>query len=124
MDEREFAAAVAQRAGLAKEEAADLVRGTLEEVGNQISGGEVKGLALELPADLAGHLPRHDGRSRPVPLQQFIRRLSERTGLNENDVSRGVGAILSGLERLPDGGHVRHALSQLPSDYRQLMTTG
>ena len=49
MDERPSTATVAERAGLSKEEVADLTRATLEELAGQISGGEVQKLAVALP---------------------------------------------------------------------------
>jgi uncharacterized protein (DUF2267 family) len=120
MDEKRFAAAVAEQAGLAKEEAADLVRGTLEELGKQLSGGEVRGLAAELPAGLGRHLPAHEGGAHPVPLTDFVRHLSERTGLKEEEARRGAAAVLSTLGQVTDSAHLQHALSQLPAEYRQL----
>jgi uncharacterized protein (DUF2267 family) len=120
VDERAFAAAVAERAGLAKEEAADLIRATLEELGKQLSGGEIRELALDLPADLAAHLPRPGGRAHPVPLAEFVRRLSERTGLKETEVTTGLRAILSTLGQTAGSAHLQHALSQLPAEYRRL----
>jgi uncharacterized protein (DUF2267 family) len=120
MDERAFAAAVAQRAGITKEEARDLSRATLEELVGQLSGGEARQLTVVLPDGLSGQLREHDHGSRPVPMSDFIRRLAQRTGLSRNDVTRGVRAILVVLDRALDGDRLRHALSQLPADYRQL----
>lgn len=124
MNERALAAVVADQAGLAKEEAADLIRGTLEELGKQLSGGELREFAIDLPEDLAGNLPtRHDGGAHPVPLDDFVRKLSRRTGLKRDEVTRGVRAVLTTLTQATDGTHVRHALSQLPAEYRELTTT-
>jgi uncharacterized protein (DUF2267 family) len=55
-----------------------------------------------------------------MPMTDFIRRLAQRTGLSRNDVTRGVRAILVVLNQALDGDRLRHALSQLPADYRQL----
>ncbi len=123
MDERAVAAAVAEQAGLAKEEAADLIRATLEALGKQLSGCEVRELAVDLPEGLASHLPQRKGGARPVPLSDFVRQLSQRTGLKEDEVTRGVRAFLTTLGREPGSTHLQHALSQLPAEYRQLATT-
>ncbi len=120
MEERAFAATVAEQAGLGKEEAADLTRATLEALGNQLSGGEVRDLALDLPGGLADSLPRRSGGAHPVPLRDFVRQVSERTGLNEAEVTRGAGAVLTTLGRTVDSPHVQHALAQLPAEYRRL----
>jgi uncharacterized protein (DUF2267 family) len=123
MDERALAATVAEQANLTKEESADLIRATLEQLGSQVSSGEIRGLALELPGGLASHLPQHNHRAHPVSLPDFIHRLSRRTGLNEAEVTRGVRAILTTLGRAPGGSQLRQALAQLPAEYRQLTTT-
>ncbi|GAA3455826.1 DUF2267 domain-containing protein [Dactylosporangium matsuzakiense] len=124
MDERALSAVVADRAVLAKEEAADLIRATLEEMGKQLSGGELQELAINLPEDLAANLPpRHDGGAHPVPLPSFLRALARRTGLKQEEVTRGVRAVLTTLSQTADGTHLRHALSQLPAEYRELATT-
>jgi len=120
MDERAFAAAVALRAGITKEEARDLSRATLEELVGQLSGGEARELTVALPDGLAGQLRQHSHGSHPVPIRDFIHRLAQRTGLSRNDVTRGVRAILVLLDQALGGDRLRHALSQLPADYRQL----
>ncbi|MEV4510647.1 DUF2267 domain-containing protein [Dactylosporangium sp. NPDC049525] len=122
MEERAFAAAVAEQAGLSKEEAADLTRATLEALGNQLSGGEVRDLALDLPSGLAQSLPERSGGARPVPLREFVRQVSERTGLNEAEVTRGTRAVLTTLGQAVSGTHVQHALAQLPAEYRLLVS--
>jgi uncharacterized protein (DUF2267 family) len=120
VDKKTFYATVAERAGLSKEEAADLTRATLEELAGQISGGELQQLAVALPDWLVPHLPRHDGRAHPKQVTEFIRELSRRTGLTEEETRRGVKALLSVLNEAMDPRHLDHALSQLPQDYRQL----
>jgi uncharacterized protein (DUF2267 family) len=121
MEERAFAAAVAERAGLGKEEAADLTRATLEALGSQLSSGEARDLALDLPSGLAQSLPARSGGAHPVPLRDFVRQVSERTGLNEAEVTRGTSAVLTTLGQAVSSTHVQHALAQLPAEYRRLV---
>jgi uncharacterized protein (DUF2267 family) len=120
LDEKTFYATVAERAGLSKEEVADLTRATLEELAAQISGGEVQKLAVALPSWLVPHLPRHDGRAHPKQLNEFIQHLSQRTGLNEDETRGGVKALMAVLKEATDPPHLQHALDQLPQDYRRL----
>jgi uncharacterized protein (DUF2267 family) len=120
VDEKTFYATVAERAGLSKEEVADLTRATLEQLGGQISGGEVEQLAVALPAWLVPHLPRHAGRAHPKQLSECIRELSRRTGLKEDETRNGVKALLTVLHEAMDPTRLDHALSQLPEDYRRL----
>jgi uncharacterized protein (DUF2267 family) len=120
VDDKTFFAAVAEHAGLSKEEAADLTRATLEELAGQISGGELQKLAVALPDWLEPHLPRHDGRSHPKPLTEFVRQISGRTGLTQEETRRGVAAVLTVLREAMDPTHLEHALSSLPKEYRQI----
>jgi uncharacterized protein (DUF2267 family) len=124
MEERAFAAAVAEQAGLSREEAADLTRATLEALGRQLSGGEARDLALDLPSGLADSLPRRVGGAHPVPLREFIHQVSARTGLNEAEATRGTRAVLATLDRAVDSPHVQHALTQLPAAYRRFSAAG
>jgi uncharacterized protein (DUF2267 family) len=120
VDEKTFYATVAERAGLSKEEAADLTRATVEALTGQISGGELQKLAQALPDWLIAHVPLHDRSSHPVPVTQFVREISRRTGLKEDETRRGVGAVLTTMREAVDFTHLEHALSLLPKDYRQL----
>jgi uncharacterized protein (DUF2267 family) len=120
VDQKTFFAAVAERAGLSKEEAADLTRATLETLAGQISGGEVQKLVPALPDWIAAGIPRHDASAHPMSVTDFVKQLSGRTGLTEDETRRGVGAVLSVLREAIDPTHLEHALSLLPKDYRQL----
>lgn len=122
MDEKTFAATVAERAGLSKEEARDLTRATLEELAGQLSSGELHRLLPTLPDWLRSEMPRHERSAQHVKAGEFIRRLARRTGLKEEEVRRGVGAVLSSLREAMDPQHLDHALALLPREYRELAT--
>ncbi len=122
MDEKTVYATVAERSALSKSEAADLTRATLEAIAGQIAGGELDRLAGALPDGLARHLPHHHEASRPKPLHDVVREVSGRTGLTEEEVQRGMGAVLSVLRESTDSAHLDHALSLLPAEYRRLAT--
>jgi uncharacterized membrane protein (DUF373 family)/uncharacterized protein (DUF2267 family) len=95
-------------------------RATLESIAGQIAGGELDRLAL--PDSLGPHLPRHHEASRPKPLHDVVREISSRTHLKEDEVQRGIGAVLSVLHESTDPTHLDHALSLLPAEYRRLAT--
>jgi uncharacterized protein (DUF2267 family) len=120
VDEKTFYATVAERAGLSKEEAADLTRATLGEIAGQLPGGEVERLAAALPDRLGGSLPRRGGSARPQALSDVIDRLSTRTGLTKEEVRRGVQAVLATLRAAVDSTHLEHAFALLPQEYRLL----
>jgi uncharacterized protein (DUF2267 family) len=121
VDERTFAATVAERAGLSKEEARDLTRATVEELAAQLSSGELDKLGSTLPDWLRSELPRHERSAHPVKAGEFIRLLARRTGLKEEEVRRGVGAVLITLREAMDPQHLDHALALLPREYRELV---
>ncbi len=122
MDEKTFHATVGERSGLSKSEAADLTRATLEAIAGQIAGGEVDRLVVALPDWLEPHVPRHQGAAHPEPLHEVVREISGRTGLKDEEVERGMAAVLLTLREAMDPTHVDHALALLPAEYRRLAT--
>ncbi len=77
---------------------------------------------MALPDSLRRHLPRHHEASRPRPLHDVVRDISSRTNVKEEEVQRGMGAVLSLLHESMDPTHLDHALSLLPVEYRRLAT--
>jgi uncharacterized protein (DUF2267 family) len=123
MDQKALFRAVAERTGLSREEAADITRAVLEGLGHQLSDGEAKRLAADLP-DLAEQVQvrrRRRTEAHPVRLVEFIRQLSQRTGLTEDDARAGAAAVLAVLrEALGEEGY-RHLTGQLPTAYAELV---
>lgn len=120
MDDKTFYATVAERAGLSKEEAQDLTRAMLEAIARQLPSGEIDKLIPTLPDWLENAVPRHDGSAHPIKASEFVRNLARRTGLKEDEVRRGVGAVLTTLREAMEPRHLDHALALLPKDYREL----
>jgi uncharacterized protein (DUF2267 family) len=120
VDEKTFYATVAERAGLSKEEAQDLSRATLEAIALQLSSGEVQKLVAVLPDWLEDSVPRHGRPAHPVKAREFVAQLARRTGLKEDEVRRGVAAVLTTLREAMDPRHLDHAFDLLPKEYRQL----
>ncbi|HEY2126777.1 MAG TPA: DUF2267 domain-containing protein [Streptosporangiaceae bacterium] len=123
MDQKGLFRAVAERTGLSREESADITRAVLEGLGDQLSDGEAKRLAADLP-DLAGQVQvrrRRRTEAHPVRLVEFIRQLSQRTGVTEDDARAGAAAVLAVLrEALGEDGY-RHLTGQLPTAYAELV---
>jgi uncharacterized protein (DUF2267 family) len=123
MGRNEFARAVAERSGLSREEAADLTRAVLEALAGQLSNGEARRLAMEFPDSVAEPWPlsaKHRSGAHPVPVEEFVRRVSGRTGLTADETRTGTGAVLEVLrERLGVDGY-GHLVGQLPAAYVEL----
>jgi uncharacterized protein (DUF2267 family) len=123
MGQNEFARAVAERSGLSREEAADLTRAVLEAFAGQLSNGEARRLTTEFPDFVAEPWPLSAKRrtsAHPVPVEEFVRQVSGRTGLTAGETRTGTGAVLDVLrERVGEDGY-RHLVGQLPAAYVDL----
>jgi uncharacterized protein (DUF2267 family) len=123
MDQKALIGAVAERTGLSREESADITRAVLEGLADQLSEGEARRLAADLPA-LAEQLQarrRRKKEAHPVRLRDFIRQVSERTGLTDEEARAGAGAVLAVLREALGEEEFRHLIGQLPAEYTRLM---
>jgi uncharacterized protein (DUF2267 family) len=123
MDHKALIGAVAERTRLSREESADLSRAVLEGLADQLSDGEARRLAADLPG-LAGQLRarrRRKKEAHPVRLHDFIRQVSERTGLTDAEARAGAGAALAVLGEALSEEEYRHLTGQLPAEYTRLM---
>jgi uncharacterized protein (DUF2267 family) len=123
MGQNEFARRVAERSGLSREEAADLTRAVLGALAGQLSNGEAGRLAMKCPDFVAEPWPlsakRRTG-AHPVPVEEFVRQVSGRTGLTAGETRTGTEAVLDVLrERVGEDGY-RHLVGQLPAAYVEL----
>jgi uncharacterized protein (DUF2267 family) len=124
MDQKELARAVAERTGLSREESADVTWAVLERLAGQLSEGEAKRLAADLPGPLAQRLrglPRRGTGAHPVGVDEFIRQASERTGLTYEETRAGAGAVVAALREALGEDEYRHVIGQLPAEYARLV---
>jgi uncharacterized protein (DUF2267 family) len=121
VNDREFFRSVAQRAGLSREEAADLTRATLETLADRVSGGEARDLAAELPEPLAQPLRSGDEAAKRFDLEEFVRRVSERTGLTAPETTSGIRAVLVTLREVTPSDEFTEVMAQLSKDFRTLI---
>jgi uncharacterized protein (DUF2267 family) len=119
MDEKQIFRAVAERATLSVEEAADLTRATLTALAYRVSSGEARHLAATLPEPLREYLPVQERISR-FGIDEFLRRIKDRTGLNQEETERGVQAVLSTLHQAVDGQVFTRVMAQLPAAFRTM----
>lgn len=126
MDHRALIGAVAERTGLSREESADISRAVVEGLADQLSDGEARRLAADLPG-LAEQLQarrRRKKEAHTVKLRDFIRQVSERTGLTDEEARAGAGAVLAALAEALTEEEYRHLTGQLPGEYRRLVSAG
>lgn len=125
MDQKELSRAVAERSGLSREESADLSRAVLEAIAGQLSDGEARRLAAELPGAGKQWQPRrHRPEARPVHLDEFITQVSQHTGLTEAEARAGTAAVLAALRQGLSEERYRHLIGQLPAEYAELARAG
>jgi uncharacterized protein (DUF2267 family) len=117
----EFMAKVAQGAGISREAAEALTAGTLRTLAERISRGEAEDLAAQLPSELQGHLVKPQEPAEPFGLEEFLRRISERTGLDRDEVFAQVGAVFATLREAVTPGELDDVAAQLPQDLRGLI---
>lgn len=126
MDQKELVRSAAERSGLSREESADLARAVLEGLAGQLSEGEARRLAWDLPEPLAEQVAeprRRKQGAHPVPVEDFVQAVSERTGLTEDEARRGTGAVLAALRDQLSGDDYSHVMGQLPAEYAGLVQT-
>jgi uncharacterized protein (DUF2267 family) len=125
MDQKRLVRAVAERTRFSREESADITRAVLEGLADQLSEGETTRLATDLP-DLAEQLQaprrrRNRKGAHPVRVHDFIRQVSERTGLTREEARAGAGAVLAALREALGEEEYRHLIGQLPAAYTGLV---
>jgi uncharacterized protein (DUF2267 family) len=122
MNFKEFTYTVAERAGLSREEAADLTRATLETLADRLSGGEARDLAVRLPEPMGESLRGKKGMAAGnFGLEEFVRRVSEHAGLTVKETTEGVRAVFRTLAEVVPSDHFDQAMSQLPGDFRRML---
>jgi uncharacterized protein (DUF2267 family) len=123
VDEKRLVRAVAERTWLSTEESADITRAVVQGLAGQLSEGEARRLAGDLPESLADQLPverrRRQG-AHPVDVATFISELSERTGLTGDDARAGTGAVLTVLRETLGQEDFGHLIGQARVVRRQL----
>ncbi|MEV4411294.1 DUF2267 domain-containing protein [Catellatospora sp. NPDC049609] len=118
MGDKQFFRKVAELSGLTVEEAADATRATLECLGSRLSNGENRYLVTHLHEGLRDAVGS-DGRGRIecFGLPELLRRVRERTGLNDRDTASGVRAVLTALREDMGDEAFDHVMQQLPNEF-------
>ena len=118
----EFLARVRERGEyMDNDEAAHVTNAVLEVLAQRISPGEVRDLASQLPGPLGQVLVNAaPQQARSFGIEEFLRRVAERTGARPRTAEWDAGAVLSTLGGAVTGGELNQIISQLPSSYAAL----
>ncbi|MHA6794906.1 DUF2267 domain-containing protein [Pseudonocardia bannensis] len=112
----------AERVGVAADKAEVLTRATLQTLAERITGGEAEDLAEQLPPELREPLQRPGNTAAEAfDLDEFVRRVGERAGVDEELARRATRALLLTLRDTLTPQELDDVVSQLPEEYRELL---
>jgi uncharacterized protein (DUF2267 family) len=120
MDYQGFIATVQEGAQIPDDEAERVACATLRTLAERISVGETEDLAARLPGELRACLRTADGRDR-FHVEEFIRRISERAGLDAPAAERDARAVLGALWLAVGPDEFADMRSELPKDFEPLL---
>lgn len=102
-------------------EARQVAASVLEILAGRISQGEAEDLAAQLPPPLDSAVRSGAGEhAGSYGVQEFCRRVAERTGGRPKTAEWDASAVLSSVAEAVSGGELNQLLSQLPSGYAPL----
>jgi uncharacterized protein (DUF2267 family) len=116
-----FVDLVAQRANAARDRAQALTDATFRTLAERISGGEARDLAAQLPEELKPGLTGAEETAEPFTVDEFVRRVAERAGVDEDTAREGARAVMVTLREAVTTGEWDEVTSQLPGDYSELV---
>jgi uncharacterized protein (DUF2267 family) len=126
----EFLRRVAEREGIDLETAESHARAVFIALGRVVSHQELEDMAAELPTDflpLIAPAEAEADRLDPdevVPAEEFVSRVADRSGLDEDHARRATEAVLEALAERIAGGEVDDLVAQLPADLRPALERG
>jgi uncharacterized protein (DUF2267 family) len=112
---------VAETAGISLEEAERAARATLSTLAERITRGEADDIAGFLPRELRGELTAAPEPAEPFGLDEFVRRVAEREGVDPATASGHAQAVFTALGQAVAPGELRDMAAQLPRDFEPLL---
>lgn len=108
-----------------REEAERATRATLETIKERIVGNEGKDLASQLPKELGQYLRGREGEDgQHFSFEEFIKRVSEKEGVDQTTATNHARAIFSVLQDAVTPGEFADVRANFSDDYAELFTTG
>jgi uncharacterized protein (DUF2267 family) len=123
MDEDEFLRIVQQSARISREEAERATRATLQTLADRIAAGEARDLAEQLPPRLAAWVATTSAAQR-FDLDEFLRRVAEREGVDPERAERDAAAVFAALGRAVSPRELADLAAELPKDFARLLPRG
>jgi uncharacterized protein (DUF2267 family) len=115
-----FMETVQRIGGLSRPDAERAARATLEVLAERLSKGQARDLAAELPPQLSPSLFT-DGGPEPFHVDELLRRVSAREGVDLDTARRHARAVFAGLGRIVRDEEIDDLAAELPSDFAPLV---
>jgi uncharacterized protein (DUF2267 family) len=123
LTEDEFITAVAQAARSGWDQAKRATQATLETLADRIDAGEARHLAAALPDTIAPYLSTATPAQR-FGLDEFLRRVAEREGVDLETARRHAEAVLIVVQRAVGPREFADLSAELPKDFAALLPQG
>jgi uncharacterized protein (DUF2267 family) len=124
MDYDGFLAIVQEFAEVDRDAARNATAATLATLAERVAKGEARDLAAELPPELAP-LVATNGPAERFDLDEFIRRVAEREGVDPATAERHASAVFVALGRAVTPKELEDVIAELPMpEYARLLPRG
>ena len=121
MQMHEFVGQVQNKAKLpTQEEAMIATRATLETLAERLGADEARHLGAQLPAEIGKFLDSRAAEGERFSSDEFLKRISEREGVDLPVSVFHVRAVLEVLQQAATAGEMSDVLERLPADYMRL----
>jgi uncharacterized protein (DUF2267 family) len=120
----QFIKTIQIKADASWDEAERAAAATLATLAERLSAGEARDVAEELPPEARQWLAGDDDDAEGFTVDEFLRRVAEREGVDGPTAERHVRAVLTGLGQILPAKAITDIEAQLSSDYAPLMPRG
>jgi uncharacterized protein (DUF2267 family) len=118
-----FVTLVQEAAGIDDAHAGRAIAATLATLAERLDPGEARDLAAEVPPEFAPWLATDTPAAR-FGVDQFIRRVAEREGVDVASAERDARAVFAALGHAVSPGELADAAAQLPNEFAALLPRG
>ena len=123
MEYGEFIKSVSEQANLERDQAEKATRAALSTLAERLAGGEFTDLATQLPQELQEAVLEAEraGEGRSLSADEFVAVVARRESAGVEEARPHVKAVLATVRDAVTPGEFDDLLSQLPSDFRELV---
>jgi uncharacterized protein (DUF2267 family) len=120
-DYEAFISTVARRGGLGLEEAARAAEASLETLAERITPGEAREIVKQMPMELSGWILSHRRGPQPFDVDEFLRRVARREGVDVETAEEHARAVFAALRAALDEKEIADLAAELPEDLQPLL---